>query len=53
MIRYQVSYELEASRSGIKLGGEVRGLGWGDPSILIFLAKEFSIEHFAELFTRK
>jgi hypothetical protein len=53
MIRYQVSYELEAHQSGIKLGGEVRGLGWGDPSILIFLAKEFSIEHFAELFTRK
>jgi hypothetical protein len=53
MLRYQVSYELEATSSGIKLGGEVRGLGFADPSILIFLAKEFSINHFAELFTRK
>jgi hypothetical protein len=50
-LQYNVTFELEAAKSGIKLGGEVRGYGTRDPDILIFLAKEFTIERFADFFT--
>ncbi|HEX2207887.1 MAG TPA: hypothetical protein VHG93_09405 [Longimicrobium sp.] len=51
LLQYDVTFELEAAQSGIKLGGEVRGFQARNPNILIFLAKEFTIEKFAEFFT--
>lgn len=47
---YNVTFDLEAPKSGIKLGGEVRGQMGRAPAILVFLAKEFTIEKFAEFF---
>jgi hypothetical protein len=49
--QWDVTFELEAAKSGIKLGGEVRGFQSGTPDILVFLAKEFSIEKFADFLT--
>jgi hypothetical protein len=51
LLQWDVTFELEAAKSGIKLGGEVRGFQSQDPSILVFLAKEFSIEKFADFLT--
>lgn len=45
---WDVTFELEAAKSGYKLGGEVRGFQGDTPSILIYLAKEFTVEKFAE-----
>lgn len=51
MWQWDITFELEAAKSGYKLGGEVRGFQTRDPHILVYLAKEFSVEKFAELFT--
>jgi hypothetical protein len=48
---WDVTFELEAAKSGVKLGGEVRGFQSQTPSILVFLAKEFTVEKFAEILT--
>jgi hypothetical protein len=50
-VQWDVTFELEAAKSGIKLGGEVRGFQSRDPHILVFLAKEFSVEKFADFLT--
>jgi hypothetical protein len=50
-VQWDVTFELEAAKSGIKLGGEVRGFQSQDPNILVFLAKEFSLEKFADFLT--
>lgn len=49
--QWDVTFELEAAKSGIKLGGEVRGFQTRDPDILVYLAKEFTVEKFAEFLT--
>lgn len=50
---WEITYEVEASKSGIKLGGEVRGFQDREPEILVFLAKEFTVEKLAELISTK
>jgi hypothetical protein len=50
---WEITYEVEASKSGIKLGGEVRGFMDREPEILVYLAKEFTVEKLAELISTK
>ncbi|HEV2148212.1 MAG TPA: hypothetical protein VGR37_12480 [Longimicrobiaceae bacterium] len=53
MVHWEITYEVEAAKSGIKLGGEVRGFAVREPAILVYLAKEFAVEKLAELITAK
>jgi hypothetical protein len=52
-LHWEITYEVEAPKSGIKLGGEVRGFGSNDPEILVYLAKEFTLQKLSELITSK
>jgi hypothetical protein len=49
--QWDATFEVEAAKTGIKLGGEVRGFQSQNPSVLVYLAKEFSVEKFADFLT--
>lgn len=53
LFHWEITYEVEASKSGIKLGGEVRGFMDREPEILVYLAKEFTVEKLADLISTK
>lgn len=51
-VMFFVNFMMKEAKSGVKLGGEVRGAvnTYNNPNIYVYIAKEFSIEKIIELF---